>query len=48
VAAIEAALAAEAPGVVVAGAAFRGVGIPACIRQGGEAAAAARAALASR
>ena len=32
--AIEAALADEAPGLVVAGAAYRGVGIPACIRQG--------------
>ena len=32
VAAIEAALAADAPGLLVAGAAYRGVGIPACIR----------------
>ena len=31
---IEAALAEEAPGVAVAGAAYRGLGIPACIRQG--------------
>jgi oxygen-dependent protoporphyrinogen oxidase len=33
-------LATEAPGVVLAGAAWRGIGIPACIRQGREAAAA--------
>ena len=39
VVAIEAALAAEARGLVVAGAAYRGVGIPACIRQGTAAAA---------
>lgn len=38
VAAIDAALARDAPGVVVAGAAYRGLGIPACIRQGREAA----------
>ncbi len=38
VATIEATLAREAPGVLVGGAAYRGVGIPACIRQGGEAA----------
>lgn len=38
VAGVEEALAAEAPGVVVAGAAQRGVGIPACIRQGRDAA----------
>ena len=37
---IESALARELPGVFVTGAAFRGVGIPACIRQGNEAAAA--------
>ena len=40
VAQIEHTLAADAPGVLVAGAAQRGVGIPACIRQGREAAAA--------
>ncbi|MEO7837069.1 MAG: protoporphyrinogen oxidase [Acidimicrobiales bacterium] len=34
VAKIEAALARDAPGVLVAGAAYRGVGIPACIAQG--------------
>lgn len=34
VAAIEADLAEHLPGVVVAGAAYRGIGIPACIRQG--------------
>jgi oxygen-dependent protoporphyrinogen oxidase len=38
VAAIERDVTAHAPGLVLAGAAFRGVGIPACIRQGGEAA----------
>lgn len=38
--AIEADLAAHAPGIVVAGAALRGVGVPACIRQGGAAASA--------
>jgi protoporphyrinogen/coproporphyrinogen III oxidase len=32
--AIDADLAASAPGVVVAGAALRGLGVPACIRQG--------------
>lgn len=37
---IEAALARELPGVVIAGAAYRGLGVPACIRQGNEAAAA--------
>ena len=37
-------LAREMPGVFVAGAAYRGLGIPACIRQGNEAAAAVRAA----
>ncbi len=37
---IEAALAREMPGVFVTGAAYRGLGIPACIRQGNEAAAA--------
>jgi len=36
--AIEQALAADCPGLVVAGAAYRGVGVPACIRQGREAA----------
>ncbi|MGK2949547.1 MAG: protoporphyrinogen oxidase, partial [Acidimicrobiales bacterium] len=34
VAAIEADVAASAPGVAVAGAALRGLGVPACIRQG--------------
>lgn len=43
VAAIEAAVAQTAPGLVVTGAAFRGLGVPACIRQGR---AAARALLA--
>jgi oxygen-dependent protoporphyrinogen oxidase len=38
VATIEAALAATRPGVVLAGAALRGIGVPACIRQGREAA----------
>jgi oxygen-dependent protoporphyrinogen oxidase len=38
VATIEAALAAAAPGVVPAGAAYRGVGIPACIAQAATAA----------
>ncbi len=38
--AIEAALRAEAPGVALAGAAYRGVGIPACINSGRQAAAA--------
>ena len=37
VAAVDAALARDCPSVVVAGAAYRGVGIPACIRQGREA-----------
>jgi len=36
--AIERALASDCPGLVVAGAAYRGVGVPACIRQGREAA----------
>jgi oxygen-dependent protoporphyrinogen oxidase len=36
---IDRALAEEAPRVVVTGAAFRGLGVPACIRQGREAAA---------
>jgi oxygen-dependent protoporphyrinogen oxidase len=40
---VEDALAGDAPGVLVAGAAQRGVGIPACIRQGREAATAALA-----
>ena len=43
--AVDAALAAEAPGVVVTGAAHRGRGLPACIRQGQEAAATVRARL---
>jgi oxygen-dependent protoporphyrinogen oxidase len=38
VAAAEAALVRDAPGVVIAGASVRGVGVPACIRQGREAA----------
>ena len=37
---VEEALAREMPGVFVTGAAYRGLGIPACIRQGNEAAAA--------
>lgn len=41
VAEVEATLAADAPGVLVAGAAQRGVGIPACINQGRQAATAA-------
>jgi protoporphyrinogen/coproporphyrinogen III oxidase len=40
---VVAGLAAAAPGVVLAGAAWRGVGIPACIRQGREAAVAVAA-----
>lgn len=44
---IEAALARELPGVFVTGAAYRGLGIPACIRQGNEAAAKVVAHLAS-
>jgi oxygen-dependent protoporphyrinogen oxidase len=46
VAALEAQLAEDTPGLLVAGAAQRGVGIPACIRQGREAATATRARLA--
>lgn len=38
VAATEAALAAEAPGVLLTGAAYRGLGLPACVRQAREAA----------
>lgn len=38
VAGIEGTLAAECPGLVVAGAAYRGIGVPACIRQGRDAA----------
>jgi oxygen-dependent protoporphyrinogen oxidase len=38
VATLDASLAAEAPGVVVAGAAYRGIGIPACVAQANEAA----------
>jgi oxygen-dependent protoporphyrinogen oxidase len=34
VAALEERLVGDAPGVVLAGAAYRGIGIPACIRQG--------------
>ena len=44
---IEDALAREMPGVYVTGAAYRGLGIPACIRQGNEAAAKVTAHLAS-
>ncbi len=44
---IEEALAREMPGVFVTGAAYRGLGIPACIRQGNEAAEKARAHLSS-
>lgn len=44
---IEEALARELPGVFVTGAAYRGLGIPACIRQGNEAAAKVTAHLAS-
>ncbi|MXY02477.1 MAG: protoporphyrinogen oxidase [Acidimicrobiales bacterium] len=44
---IEEALAQEMPGVFVTGAAYRGLGIPACIRQGNEAAERATAHLAS-
>jgi oxygen-dependent protoporphyrinogen oxidase len=40
VAAVGAALRSAAPGIVVAGAAYDGIGIPACVRQGQEAAAA--------
>jgi oxygen-dependent protoporphyrinogen oxidase len=39
VAAVEADVAARLPGVALAGAAYRGIGIPACIRQGRQAAA---------
>lgn len=45
VTAVRAALRRTAPGVLVAGAALDGIGIPACIRQGQDAAAAARALL---
>lgn len=48
VAAIERDIAERAPGLVLAGAAYRGVGIPACIRQGGEAARLLDAHLSSR
>jgi oxygen-dependent protoporphyrinogen oxidase len=41
--AIAAALHRDAPGVMVAGAAYRGIGLPACVRQGREAATAALA-----
>jgi len=44
---IDEALAREMPGVFVTGAAYRGLGIPACIRQGNEAAAKVTAHLAS-
>jgi oxygen-dependent protoporphyrinogen oxidase len=36
--AIETSLAAEAPGIVLAGAAYRGIGLPACIGQANSAA----------
>ena len=45
---IEETLALEMPGVVLTGAAYRGLGIPACIRQGNEAAAAVTQFLADR
>ena len=45
---IEETLAREMPGVVLTGAAYRGLGIPACIRQGNEAAAAVTQYLAER
>lgn len=45
VAAIDDDLAARAPALVVAGAALRGLGVPACIRQGRAAAGRAAAAL---
>jgi oxygen-dependent protoporphyrinogen oxidase len=45
---IEAAVRADAPGLHLAGAAYRGLGVPACIRQGREAAAQTRAAAADR
>ena len=45
---IEETLAREMPGVVLTGAAYRGLGIPACIRQGNEAAAAVTQYLADR
>jgi oxygen-dependent protoporphyrinogen oxidase len=48
VAELEEQLARAAPGVVLAGAAYRGVGIPACIRQAEQAAARASTALAAR
>ncbi|MBK9180355.1 MAG: protoporphyrinogen oxidase [Acidimicrobiales bacterium] len=48
VAVLEAELREAAPGVALAGAAYRGVGIPACIRQGREAATAVAAHLAGR
>jgi oxygen-dependent protoporphyrinogen oxidase len=38
VTAIEQALAVDAPGVLVAGASYRGIGIPACVQQGERAA----------
>lgn len=46
--AIERAVAREVPGLVLAGAGYRGVGVPACIRQGTEAAVATSARLTAR
>jgi oxygen-dependent protoporphyrinogen oxidase len=46
--ALEQAVRTQAPGLHLAGAAYRGLGVPACIRQGREAAAVARAALGER
>ncbi len=48
VAEVERALATEVPGIVLAGAAYRGLGIPACIRQGQGAAQAVLARLRER
>jgi oxygen-dependent protoporphyrinogen oxidase len=48
VAALEAAVRRDTPGVHLAGAAYRGLGVPACIRQGREAGAGAKAGLADR
>lgn len=48
VAEVEQAVRAHAPGVHLAGAAYRGLGVPACIRQGREAGATAKAEVADR
>lgn len=48
VTAIERAVARDVPGLVLAGASYRGVGIPACIKQAGDAAVATSARLAAR